>query len=226
MHGLLPHRRADQQRRGRHLHAPVPDSARIRRRRTAPDSRLQRRFRHISGAESRRHRETPLPQRRNHLPRRRVRLHRLLHRRRHRQSFHFHAHRPRKNARRRQGIFQAPHQHAGRPPRRQSRRRNPRPHHSHRRFRRSQLRQSGRLARPRRPLRRNDLHEFLSALRHRARGIRCRRLRNAAQRARHHDEEQNLPRADRRRTIATALSKIIFAACPCSPISPRTSSST
>ena len=46
-------------------------------------------------------------------------------------------------------------------------------------------------ARPGRSVRRNDLHESLSALGHRARGDGLRDVRNAAQRARHHAAQQD-----------------------------------
>ena len=90
---------------------------------------------------------------------------------------------------------------------RQTRRGSARPHDSDRRVGGLELRKSGGGVRTGRSVRRNDVHEFLSAVGNGAGGDGRGGVRDAAQRAGHHDEEQNVPRADRSELPAAGAGK-------------------
>ena len=129
MHGLLPHRRADEQRRGGHGHCRGPRRAESDGGGTSQAAGLRGRFRHVSGTESRRHCEAALPQGRSDLPRRRVWLDGVLHPGRQSASDDCHADCSREDARRRAGLLQAAEQRAGGARAGQARRRSARSHH-------------------------------------------------------------------------------------------------
>ena len=121
-----------------------------------------------------------------------------------------------KTARRQHGILQQADQPLARRSQRSPRRRGRQRYDSDRRARGFALRQSRGRAGPGRSVRRNDLHEPVSALGHGARRDRLHDVRDAAQRARHHAAQQEPQGAAGRKLSPARAGQIICAACRCS----------
>ena len=134
---------------------------------------------------------------RDHLPRGRVRIDRLLHSRGDGRGLHRHADQARAAGRRAGRLVQHHPQQAVEPRGAHALGRKRAPLHPDRRAGRPALRQSDRRARRRRSVRRDDLHELPSAVGDRPREDGSGRAGNAAQRARHPAAEQDVPRRAR-----------------------------
>ena len=193
VHGVVPDRRPHQQ-TGRRPGARRRRAA--RRRVDPPAPGVQGRLGHVPRAQSGRGGEAADPRRRDHLPRRGLRLDRVLPPRGDRRGLHQLADRAREAGRRGRLVQHHPEQ-ARQPAGAHALGREWAALHSDRCAGGPALRQAARGARGRRSLRRDDLHELSSPLGDRSREDRRRRPGDAAERPRHPSEEQDVPRGAR-----------------------------